>query len=236
MQWLRDAQHFHPRLESLYPALWETCEEFGESYPFQTLKSMVNLSTLNTSFSGSPLIENSFSGWRLPWATSKREAKKLWCRLRRKVIVLLNSGKQEKGDRNQTTASKFCQNRSFIILTQFQLKNIDLASRINRWQLSLQMNLKKWDLKIAFSYWDFPKGELANITLIIHDQDFSVQYIEVDPSRREQPGYDQLCAKYGKSVEYEVWQNRSKLCSPTILKCVPEKKKADTTNQLCEKY
>jgi len=31
----------HSRLESLYPALWETCEEFGESYPFQTLKSMV---------------------------------------------------------------------------------------------------------------------------------------------------------------------------------------------------
>ena len=157
MQWLRDAQHFHLRLESLYPALWETCEEFGESYPFQTLKSMVNLSTLNTSFSGSPLIENSFSGWRLPWATSKREAKKLWWRLRRKVLVLLNSGKQEKGDRNQTTASKFCQSRSFIILTHFQLKNIDLASRINRWQLSLQMNLKKWDLKIEFSFWHFLK-------------------------------------------------------------------------------
>ena len=29
------------RLEALYPALWETCEEFGESYPFQTLHTMV---------------------------------------------------------------------------------------------------------------------------------------------------------------------------------------------------
>ena len=126
-QWLRDAQHFHPRLESLYPALWETCEEFGESYPFQTLKSMVSLSTLNTSFSGLPLIENSFWGWRLPWATCKREAKKLWWRLRRKVIVFLNSGKQDKEDRNlskynQTTASKYCQSRSFIISTQVKKK------------------------------------------------------------------------------------------------------------------
>ena len=31
---------FH-RLEALYPALWETCQEFGESYPFQTLHTMV---------------------------------------------------------------------------------------------------------------------------------------------------------------------------------------------------
>jgi len=30
------------RLEALYPALWETCEEFGESYPFQTLHNMVD--------------------------------------------------------------------------------------------------------------------------------------------------------------------------------------------------
>lgn len=32
----------HSRLEALYPALWETCQEFGESYPFQTLHTMVD--------------------------------------------------------------------------------------------------------------------------------------------------------------------------------------------------
>jgi len=32
----------HSRLKSLYPALWETCKEFGENYPFQTLHTMVD--------------------------------------------------------------------------------------------------------------------------------------------------------------------------------------------------
>ena len=101
------------------------------------------------------------------------------------------------------------------------------------------MRLDDWIFLLTFPYERKQLSELelnTKITLIIHDQDLSVQYIEVDPPRREQPGYDQLCAKYEKSVEYEVWQNRSKLCASTILKCIPERKKADTTNQLCEKY
>lgn len=31
----------HSKLPSLYPALWETCRQFGETYPFETVPNMV---------------------------------------------------------------------------------------------------------------------------------------------------------------------------------------------------